>query len=127
MSGGHQHGAEQGHGHGHGLPGAGHRRPLAVVLAITGTILVVEMAGAFISGSLALLADAGHMLTDVAGLTLALVAAMLAGRPATQARTWGFRADCCWVACRWVACRWVAAGSGGRAGHTAGPAGGCRG
>jgi cobalt-zinc-cadmium efflux system protein len=77
--------------HGHGLPGAGHRRPLAVVLGISGTILIVEVIGAFVSGSLALLADAGHMLTDVAGLSLALVAAVLAGRPATQARTWGYR------------------------------------
>ena len=80
-----------GHGHGHGVPGAGHRRPLAVVLGITAAILVVEVIGAFVSGSLALLADAGHMLTDVAGLALALVAAVLAGRPATQARTWGYR------------------------------------
>ena len=78
-------------GHGHGPPGAGHRRALAVVLGISGTILAVEVIGAFVSGSLALLADAGHMLTDVAGLSLALVAAVLAGRPATQARTWGYR------------------------------------
>ena len=45
----------------------------------------------FVSGSLALLADAGHMLTDVAGLTLAYVAAVLARRPATDSRTWGYR------------------------------------
>jgi len=77
--------------HDHGLPGQGHRRPLALVLTISSVILVVEVVGAFVSGSLALLADAGHMLTDVAGLTLALVAAVLAGRPATDARTWGYR------------------------------------
>jgi cobalt-zinc-cadmium efflux system protein len=88
VSGGQQ---RNGGGHGHGLPGAGHRRPLAVVLGISGTILAVEVIGAFVSGSLALLADAGHMLTDVAGLSLALVAAVLAGRPATEARTWGYR------------------------------------
>jgi cobalt-zinc-cadmium efflux system protein len=64
---------------------------LAIVLGISSTILVVEVVGAFLSGSLALLADAGHMLTDVAGLSLALVAAVLAGRPATSARTWGYR------------------------------------
>lgn len=80
-----------GHDHGHGPPGAGHRRPLAVVLGISGTILAVGVAGAFVSGSLALLAHAGHMLTDVAGLSLALAAAVLAGRPATEARTWGYR------------------------------------
>jgi cobalt-zinc-cadmium efflux system protein len=61
------------------------------VLVITVILLVVEVAGAVISGSLALLADAGHMLTDVAGLTLALVAAVLGQRPATDVRTWGYR------------------------------------
>jgi cobalt-zinc-cadmium efflux system protein len=81
-----------GHGHSHAVPdGAGHRRPLAIVLAVTLAILIVEVLGAALSGSLALLADAGHMLTDVAGLSLALVAAVLAGRPATDARTWGYR------------------------------------
>ena len=88
-AGGHEH--ESGGGHSHGLPATGHRGPLAIVLGISSTILVVEVAGAVVSGSLALLADAGHMLTDVAGLTLALVAAVLAGRPATDARTWGYR------------------------------------
>jgi cobalt-zinc-cadmium efflux system protein len=61
------------------------------VLAITLGVLVIEVVGAFLSGSLALLADAGHMLTDVAGLTLGLVAAALARRPATDERTWGYR------------------------------------
>jgi len=67
------------------------RRPLAIVLAITCLIMVFEVAGAAISGSLALLADAAHLLTDVAGLSLALVAAVLGSRPATDARTWGYR------------------------------------
>jgi len=80
------------HGHDHAVPtGGGYGRRLAMVLAISSTILVVEVIGAFVSGSLALLADAGHMLTDVAGLSLALVAAMLANRPATDERTWGYR------------------------------------
>jgi len=73
------------------MSGGHHHQPLASVLAISGTILVVEVVGAVVSGSLALLADAGHMLTDVAGLSLALVAAVLAGRPAPDARTWGYR------------------------------------
>jgi cobalt-zinc-cadmium efflux system protein len=64
---------------------------LALVLGISSAILAVEVTGALLSGSLALLADAGHMLTDVAGLSLALVAAVLADRPATDARTWGYR------------------------------------
>ena len=79
------------HGHDHAAVATGHRKPLATVLVIAAVILVVEVTGAFLSRSLALLADAGHMLTDVAGLTLALVAAILAGRPATDARTWGYR------------------------------------
>jgi cobalt-zinc-cadmium efflux system protein len=80
-----------GHDHDHGVAAAGNRRPLAVVLSISSAILVVEVIGALISGSLALLADAGHMLTDVAGLTLALIAAVLVERPATSRRTWGYR------------------------------------
>jgi cobalt-zinc-cadmium efflux system protein len=77
---------------GHGHAGADdHRGRLAAVLAITVAVMVVEVVGAIVSGSLALLADAGHMLTDVAGLTLGLVAAVLARRPATDERTWGYR------------------------------------
>jgi len=78
-------------GHSHGDAPAGHRRRLAAVLVISSTILVVEVIGALVSGSLALLADAGHMLTDVAGLGLALVASVLATRPTSLARTWGLR------------------------------------
>ena len=83
-----QGGQGQGHSHAGGLDD---RRRLALVLAITTTILVVEVVGAVVSGSLALLADAGHMLTDAAGLLIALIAATLALRPATDARTWGYR------------------------------------
>ena len=86
-------GQDHGHDHDLGLVAVAvtHRRPLAWVLAISSTILVVEVVGAVLSGSLALLADAGHMLTDVAGLSMALVAATLALRPATPERTWGYR------------------------------------
>ncbi len=82
------------HGHGHGHGGADlaqNRRRLTAALAVTATVLVAEAVGAFVSGSLALLADAGHMLTDVAGLTIALIAANLAARPASAQRTWGYR------------------------------------
>jgi cobalt-zinc-cadmium efflux system protein len=64
---------------------------LGVVLGISVTVFVAEVVGALISGSLALLADAGHMLTDVAGLSLAVIAAALSQRPATLTRTWGYR------------------------------------
>jgi cobalt-zinc-cadmium efflux system protein len=70
---------------------ADHRGRLRMVLIITAAVLVAEVVGAAVSGSLALLADAGHMLSDVAGLTLAWVASVLARRPATLARTWGYR------------------------------------
>ena len=79
-----------GHGHGHGHPGE-HRGRLTLVLGLTGTVLVVEVVGAVVTGSLALLADAGHLLTDVFGLTLAVVAAVLSRRPVSDQRTWGFR------------------------------------
>lgn len=75
--------------HEHGL--VANRRRLAVAFAITVTVLVVEILGALWTGSLALLVDAAHMLTDAAGLGIALVAASLALRPPTPRRTWGFR------------------------------------
>ena len=77
-------------GHDHGAATT-HRWRLAVAFAITVTILVAEVIGALWTGSLALLVDAGHMLTDAAGLLMALVAASLVLRPPTPARTWGFR------------------------------------
>lgn len=61
-----------------------------MVLGVSAAILAAEIAGGVLSGSLALLADAGHMLSDVAGLGLALAATVLAARPATDARTWGY-------------------------------------
>jgi cobalt-zinc-cadmium efflux system protein len=77
------------HDHQHSAA-AGHRGRLAVVFAITVAVLLVEVAGAAISGSLALLADAGHVLTDGAGIGLALLAIRFAARPATQQRTFGY-------------------------------------
>ncbi len=76
---------------GHPTAAHAHRGRLAWVLAITGTVLVAEVVGGLVSGSFALLADAGHMLTDAAGLTLALAATRLAARPATLRRTFGWQ------------------------------------
>ncbi|MEE1622730.1 cation diffusion facilitator family transporter [Zafaria sp. Z1313] len=67
-----------------------HRGRLAIAFAITATILVAEVIGALITGSLALLVDAAHMLTDAGGLLMALIAATLATRPTTSRRTWGY-------------------------------------
>src|SRR5688500_12442147 len=69
---------------------AGHRGRLTAVFAITVVILVVELVGAALSGSLALLADAGHVLADGAGIGLALLAIRFAARPASPQRTFGY-------------------------------------
>jgi cobalt-zinc-cadmium efflux system protein len=66
------------------------RGRLIAALAITATILVAEVIGSIVTGSLALLVDAGHMLTDTAGLAIAVTAASLVGRPASSRRTYGF-------------------------------------
>ena len=82
-----------GHHHGHHHSAASaveNKRALRIVLGLTSAFLVVEVAGGVMSHSLALLADAGHMATDVAGLALALVAISFAERPATPERTYGY-------------------------------------
>jgi cobalt-zinc-cadmium efflux system protein len=70
---------------------AGPRRALRIALAVTAAMMLVEVAGGLLSGSLALLADAGHMFTDVAALGLSLFAFWLSGRPKTSRRTFGWR------------------------------------
>ena len=66
------------------------RGRLRTTLGLTAAFLVVEVLGALFTGSLALLADAGHMLTDVGGLALALFAIWIAARPPTPAKTYGY-------------------------------------
>jgi cobalt-zinc-cadmium efflux system protein len=81
-----------GSGHGHKLTATNaHRKRLLVVLVITFVVLIAEVIGGLIAGSLALLADAGHMLTDSTGLIMALIAAALATRAATVRRTFGLQ------------------------------------
>ena len=77
-------------GHDHGDRHHASRRRLGVVLVLTSGFLLVEVAAGIVTGSLALLADAGHMLTDVAGLVLALLAMKLAERPPSPRRTFGY-------------------------------------
>lgn len=84
-----------GHNHGVARPAAGsagarHRRSLIWALGLTSTFLVAEIIGALISGSLALLADAAHMLTDAGGLALALFAIWFAARPPSPTKTYGY-------------------------------------
>ena len=88
---GHAHGGSaRAHGHGQRPGAATSRRRLAFVLGLTWVFLGVEVAAGVLTGSLALLADAGHMLTDVAGLVLALAAMKFAERPASPRRTYGY-------------------------------------
>ena len=96
---GHSHGHGHGHGHGQGhshVPSGAatatgkHRGRLMLVLAITLTVFVVQVIGAFISNSLSLLADAGHMLTDATGVAIALIASVIATLPANSKRTFGY-------------------------------------
>ncbi|HEU6451113.1 MAG TPA: cation diffusion facilitator family transporter [Gemmatimonadaceae bacterium] len=91
---GHHHGPG---GHGalhshvaHGDSGRGHVRKLRLALAVTIIVLVAEVVGGILSNSLALLADAGHMLTDVAALSLSLFVSWFSTRPETPRRTYGY-------------------------------------
>jgi cobalt-zinc-cadmium efflux system protein len=70
---------------------AGSRRALETALALTATYTAVEVAGGLLTDSLALLADAVHMLSDDVSLALALFAVWLAGKPATPERTYGYK------------------------------------
>lgn len=82
------------HAHGHGphvvASDAGHHRRLLTTLVLTGSIFVAEVVGAAITGSLALLVDAGHMLTDVAVLAASTATAFLMRRKPDKSRTWGW-------------------------------------
>jgi len=81
--------------HAHGRTAAGRdRRSLVLVLAISSIVFIVQLAGGLLANSLALLADAGHVFTDVAGVALALGAIWMASRPPSEARTFGwYRAE----------------------------------
>jgi cobalt-zinc-cadmium efflux system protein len=78
------------HAHGAASAAGRNQRRLGIVLAMTSAYLVAEIAGAYLTGSLALLADAGHMFTDVGGLVLTLIAIKLAERAPTSRRTYGY-------------------------------------
>ena len=82
----HPHSHDDGHGHG---AGASERR-IGFAALLTGVFMLAEFAGGLISGSLALIADAGHMLTDFAGLSLAWLGFRVARRPADAKRSYGY-------------------------------------
>lgn len=83
-------GHAHGHGTGHAAGRAADRSRLRWVLAATGSVLVVELVGAYLTGSLALLADAGHMATDAGAVVLALGASYVAGLPGGPRSTFGY-------------------------------------
>jgi cobalt-zinc-cadmium efflux system protein len=87
----HAHPAAHGHGHSHGVAPDADRGPLLIALGLILGFMLVEVVAGIAAGSLALLSDAAHMLTDAAALGLALVAMRLARRPAQGAMTFGFR------------------------------------
>lgn len=88
----HDHGGGSGHeGHSHGSMRGVQRRALWISLVANGGFLVAEVVGGIVFNSLALLADAAHMLSDVVGLTIALVAQTLMVRPATRRHSYGFQ------------------------------------
>ena len=77
--------------HGHSHPDGSNRRgQMLWAIGITGSILILEVIGGFLSHSLALLSDAGHMLTDLAALLISLAAMMMAERPVSDRHTYGF-------------------------------------
>ncbi|WP_371031407.1 cation diffusion facilitator family transporter [Pseudoclavibacter sp. JSM 162008] len=84
-----------GHDHGGAAPEAGRpgdfRTKLWIAFGITATIVVAQAIGSVVTGSLALLTDTAHAITDATGLLVALIAATLTLRPANAKRTWGFR------------------------------------
>src|SRR4051794_4884967 len=85
----HDHG-HPGHAHDHARAGRDNARRLAVTLALQAAYLVAEVVGGYLANSLSLLADAGHMLSDVAALALSLFAVWIAQKPATARRTFGW-------------------------------------
>src|SRR5512146_1215379 len=94
--GAHGHDRSRAHAHehqlaAHGPAEAGSLRRLGVSLGVATVIMIAEALGGWASGSLALISDAGHMLTDVAALALAVLAVIFGSRPADTKRTFGFR------------------------------------
>ena len=76
--------------HAHGIPSTDNERALRIALALTGSFLIAEVIGGVLTGSLALISDAAHMLTDTAALAIALAAIRIARRPADRRRTYGY-------------------------------------
>lgn len=86
----HQHGHDHSHGHAHVHGQGASTRALRIALALTAVLLVAEVIGGWLANSLALLADAGHMFTDVGALGLSLFVAWFSRQPATPEKSYGY-------------------------------------
>lgn len=106
---GHSHG--HGHGHHHHPPPSSHGKAFALAVTMNALFVVVETVASFISGSTALLADAGHNLGDVLSLLLAWGASVLAARPAGPGYTYGLKSSSILAAIANAALLWVALGA----------------
>ncbi len=87
----HDHGPSHNHGHSHSHAGDASERRLIIALSILGAFTLVEGIGGYIANSIALLAEAAHMLADSASLVLAIIALRVGRRPADHRRTYGHR------------------------------------
>lgn len=85
----HEHGS--GHSHGHGVNADADRKWLTIALILIGGFMAIEVVIGIIAQSLALISDAGHMLTDAASIVLALIAIRLSSRPARGSYTFGLK------------------------------------
>lgn len=83
-------GAEHTHAHATGKPNRGLRNRLLIAFGITALIVLAQAVGSVITGSLALLTDTAHALSDASGLLVAVIAATMMLRPPSSTRTWGF-------------------------------------
>jgi cobalt-zinc-cadmium efflux system protein len=92
MTASHSHHTHEHHGddHAHHHGGMNNERRVAIAMWLTGGFMIVEAAGGWFAGSLALIADAGHMLTDTGALALAWAAVRFARKPADDARSYGY-------------------------------------
>ena len=103
----HGHGLGHGHGHHHHAPSS-HGKAFALAVTLNAVFVVVETVASFISGSTALLADAGHNLSDVLSLLLAWGASILAARPAGPGYTYGLKSSSILAAIANAALLWIA-------------------
>ena len=108
---GHHHGHGHDHGHGHHAHQGSHGTAFAIAVLLNAGFVVAEVIASFLSGSAALLADAGHNLGDVLSLLLAWGASVLAARPAGPGFTYGLKSSSILAAITNVALLWVALGA----------------